>query len=484
MAVRAPKQWCLSRNETVTSYESWKQNLLYILALDSQFAPFLVDGVQWERKTRSSPLRGFTDDPSSVPQQQRRTAQQKVNMLELMLGQIANFCPIIARNTIVKNSTSMPEIWQAIRLHFGFQTSGANFIDFTAIHLEPGERHEDLYQRLMAFVDDSLLRRDSGISHNGLVPADDEELTPTLENMIVLTWLNLIHAALPKLVKQRYGTELRSRTLASIRPEISQALDSLLQELNAAEHAQAFRTAVATPTNKFSNRFPSTQLQPKWKTPTQPKRARCCPLCQQAGRPSSHYLSKCQYLPPEDKAYMAKARQIMGSTPDDESEDEESQVSSPIPVQRVQIGQSPYLDSFYSYHPVRITIDSGATGNMIRASLAQSLGIHVAKTSQSAHQADGSSPLTILGETRFELSRDGHQLLFEGLVVKNLDTALLAGIPFMERNDISIRPAKREIVIAGHSTYSYGSQDPSTARHAIRRTHVLHDHNNMAWRIC
>ena len=49
------------------------------------------------------------------------------------------------------------------------------------------------------------------------------KLTPTVENVIVLLWLRLTHPELPRMVKQRYGTELRSRTLTSIKPEISQA---------------------------------------------------------------------------------------------------------------------------------------------------------------------------------------------------------------------------------------------------------------------
>ena len=49
---------------------------------------------------------------------------------------------------------------------------------------------------------------------------------------LVLSWLRLLHTDLPALVKQRYGTELRSKTLASLKPEILQALDSLLEELN------------------------------------------------------------------------------------------------------------------------------------------------------------------------------------------------------------------------------------------------------------
>ena len=127
---RAPKQWCLSKSETINSFENWRQNLLYTLSLDSNFAPFLAEGFTWGKKTKADPLRGFTDDGEDVAEANRLTAQQKVNFLELMLGQIANYCPIIARNTLVKNSTSIQSIWNTIRQHFGFQITGAHFIDF------------------------------------------------------------------------------------------------------------------------------------------------------------------------------------------------------------------------------------------------------------------------------------------------------------------------------------------------------------------
>ena len=182
------------------------------------------------------PLRGLTDDGESVPLSIRRTARQKVNFLELMLRQIANYCPVISRNTLVKNSTSIQSVWNTICAHFGFQITGAHFLDFANLHLEADERPEDLYQRLMALVEDTLLRANS-LSHHGEASTEDEELTPTLENFIVLTWLKLIHPELPKLVKPRYGTELRSQTLASIKPEISQALTSLLDEIRAADDA-------------------------------------------------------------------------------------------------------------------------------------------------------------------------------------------------------------------------------------------------------
>ena len=59
----------------------------------------------------------------------RKTAQQKVTMLELMLGQVANFCLVISRNQLIKSSTCMDTIWQCIPGHFGFQFTGGHFGD-------------------------------------------------------------------------------------------------------------------------------------------------------------------------------------------------------------------------------------------------------------------------------------------------------------------------------------------------------------------
>ena len=301
---RAPKQWCLSKSETINSFENWRQNLLYTLSLDSNFAPFLAESFMWGKKTKAEPLRGFTDDGEDVTEANRLTAQQKVNFLELMLGQIANYCPIIARNTLVKNSTSIQSIWNTIRQHFGFQITGAHFIDFPDIHLESNERPEDLYQRLMAFVEDILLKANS-LSHHGDLITEDEELSPSLENFVVLTWLKLIHPDLPRLVKQRYGTELRSRTLASIKPEVSQALNSLLDEIRASDDAKVMRTA----TVGLQRSTPIKSLPRK--EPRPPRKSKSCPLCQQAGRPDpNHFLSECRHLPEEDRKYIAKARQV------------------------------------------------------------------------------------------------------------------------------------------------------------------------------
>lgn len=155
---------------------------------------------KWTKKSKTNPYRDFKDDDDQVTKNKRRTAQQKSTTLDLMLGQIANDCPVIYRNVIAKKSLN-PWSRFSIRLHFGFQSSGEHFLNFNDILFHPDERPEDLYQRLLVFINDNLIKREGGITHHGVNVEEDEEMSPTVENLIVLTFLRLINPSLPQIVK-------------------------------------------------------------------------------------------------------------------------------------------------------------------------------------------------------------------------------------------------------------------------------------------
>ena len=118
------------------------------------------------------------------------------------------------------------------------------------------------------------------------------------------------------------------------------------------------------------------------------------------------------------------------------------------------------MDMFYAHHLVHVTIDSGAAGNMIRHTVDQRLGCQMTPSSQSVHQADGSSPLHVVGETLFPFTCEGCMFAFEALVVKNLDVDVLAGTLFMESIDIAVQPAKRQAIL-GNGTMDSTTMDPS-----------------------
>ena len=467
---RVPKRWQLTKIETITSYESWRQNLIYVLSLDKNFVPFLE--ATWQKQTASNPRRGLTDDGSAVPEAQRRTAAQKNAHLDLLLGQIANFCPVISRNSIVKHSISLNDLWQKIRQHYGFQSTGSHFLDLASIRLQPDERPEDLFQRLMAFFEDNLLSVHGGLTHHGAQVTADEDLSPTLENTVVVLWLQLIHPGLPLLVQQKYGSELRNKTLASLKPEISQALGSLLDELRCIEDTKAMRIGSTTPRRNPS----SGQGQPRRRP------FLSCILCKTAGRPhTTHNLMDCHYLPDRDRRPWARSRMVMDDPEDlgvDDCEpfDESSDLAVP-PVQgnepavlRVSIVQSPVLNTFYHEHPVQLTLDTGATSNMVRASSAKLYGFPITPASQMARQADGVTPMDVIGEVHCSLTRGQWTFELDALVVRQLDVDILAGNPFMVCNDIGVRPAKRQIAIGDTEIINYGSSSRHTRQPNVRRT--------------
>ena len=116
-------------------------------------------------------------------------------------------------------------------------------------------------------------------------------MTPTLENMIVFTWLRLMHKDLPGLIKIKYGPELRTRTLASIKPEISAALVSLLDELGV--HPTPVLRASTNPHGTYTRQQSSNSFAPRYNKSSQPaiRKPIVCSICKNAGRPHNHFLS-------------------------------------------------------------------------------------------------------------------------------------------------------------------------------------------------
>lgn len=230
-------------------------------------------------------------------------------------------------------------------------------------------------------------------------------------------------------------SKLRVRTLPSIKPEISQALPSPLEEICNNEDARSFRT-FAQP---HHSRGALAQHPPG------KQQSRFCPLCMKAKRSSAHFLSECRFLPESARKYLAKARQIQGIIDtDSDIEDTEETPTFELTVSLVSNKQSPYLDVFHQHTHIRLTIDSGATGNMI------------------SYRRDY---LTFL--QRFTL------FFFEGLVIEKLDIDVFAEIPFMESNHISVRPYKHQVLIGDNTVYTYGASLPKHISQCDPKAHVL-----------
>lgn len=109
---------------------------------------------------------------------------------------------------------------------------------------------------------------------------------------------------------------------------------------------------------------------------------------------------------------MSRARLLCALTNSDEDNFESTPEGDQLDLyevaptsRRVSTKQSPQMKAYYKQHILHITLDSGAEISMIRACVAQLMGIEITKSTQHALQADGTTPLEIVGETHFDLTR-------------------------------------------------------------------------------
>ena len=86
-------------------------------------------------------------------------------------------------------------------------------------------------------------------------------MTPLLLIVMVVLWLRAIQQVLPNIVKQRFATELRNKTLFSMREEITGSLRALLLELSSVDnHLTAF-TGYASGGGSHMTNFATRQRQ-------------------------------------------------------------------------------------------------------------------------------------------------------------------------------------------------------------------------------
>ena len=97
----------------------------------------------WKKEGTAEANCGLTDDADTIA-----APDQKCVVLNMLLDQIASWCPFIFRTFIVKQSTSLNDVWQRIREHYGFLSTGSQFLDLSMIKYGTDERPEYLYQRI------------------------------------------------------------------------------------------------------------------------------------------------------------------------------------------------------------------------------------------------------------------------------------------------------------------------------------------------
>jgi DNA polymerase III gamma/tau subunit len=185
---------------------------------------------------------------------------------------------------------------------------------FSTIVWEQGERPERLYQRILAHLQDNLLRKDAKLKHDDALPAKDEDMCPTVERLAVLRWMELLNPSLPALVQRTFAYDLQRMTLKDLQPQTVDALDGFMEELR---HDEVKSARVYTPYQPDTSNRTSRQ---QYRKPARPgrhdvKRSSApkpqCRLCKAEGRPHiGHTIAACYSLSRTEKQGMVRSYKV------------------------------------------------------------------------------------------------------------------------------------------------------------------------------
>ena len=420
-----------------TTVNKWEGCILTNIKKEEKWHKFLHPKTWTVKKVTN---RGFTG----------ADAETDATQLDMMLEYVSQYAPNALYRDITIRAKSLREVWTLIRNWAGLKTSGCKQQVYYSVkrNYDPNSdlSPTDFFFSLRNAKEDCLLlsaAHGGKISYQGSIPAEDEDLTPTLECDVVIDWLDAMGG--PRLVENTlrlFSKDLETQSLADLRQRISDNLPSLSPDPEQADLNRAY----TQPVQKFSQRSYRPPPTPRpARPPTQPpsrQRGQTpptsplhppCKLCLQ-NKPEvahTHGISSCYQLNPSEKKQFARAiltdepeqdypeqnypyynfeTTDEQETPQDDPKEEEfyqpsanaclAKITSDtvIRIHRVNIYESPILACTGNSRTIYVLLDTGATASIITQKMANLLNLHIYKTGHKAVQVDGESQLPVLGE--------------------------------------------------------------------------------------
>ena len=246
----------------ITTFKVWKNTLVAHIQQDANHYHFMPGGkyATWQAADLGHRILVLHDnDPDKVVIDNKRNQDAATHAAELekllllrnaqlakFVTHIATLCHYTENDDVTNHSTSLEWIFEYLRKHYGLMTKGANFMNISEHIFKTGTPHQTFYKQYRAsFVDNLRKRGDRMLFKNNLRLEEDEKLSPSFENAIVLWTLEKIDPRLPSKVKKDYGHQMTGdTTLKDLQPVIFENITTMIDDLDQAQTTKAFAAQV------------------------------------------------------------------------------------------------------------------------------------------------------------------------------------------------------------------------------------------------
>ena len=421
--------------------------------------------------------------------------------------QLHNYLTIIAGcafkdqyMVIINQSTSFEWIWNELRTVYQITSRGKDFLSIVDVKWDPTTTSAiSVYNSYRAKILENLKPSGTYIKWKQQTLSSDESLSPTFEDHILLTVLQIIDTRLPAKVREVYGPRMEdSKLLMDFKMDILTNVPKLIQDIDINEsQVNAMSMEQVTPTgyiqSKPSRGKPWNRGQRKTQQQHNRKSNKFCRLCHLARRPfnvvATHEIGdlSCPSLSSRDKESLKmKTSHLNAMQP--ESEDEEDQLEALArihgygaedPETQVQIHDSlPLLptpkheqvekefekeiDSRANYiQPIpsqiltvydkmdiiHLDLDSGCWVSCAKLDFVKKMKWNILPNGQLTKLADNKTVLKSVGEIHQVFTRNNWSVTYKAIILPDLHTPLIAGNNFISDNKVTQHFHKQSITV-------------------------------------
>lgn len=216
---------------TDTTFNIWRDALEIYLEVDERFHKFLNGGdyTTWEAaETYPDRIRVLhaADTESNLTTIRKELRQ--------FLCIIAKFVHQDYYQPIVRHSTSVDWIYKKIRQDYGIEQKGIHFLNILDIKYDPTGNVTPigLYNNYRSLIMGNLGKTGDTVQWQNTVLVEDEKLSPTMEDLVLVNVLQLLHPKLPAYVKEAYCHKIgSSKRLMDFKSDILSKAKQYIEEI-------------------------------------------------------------------------------------------------------------------------------------------------------------------------------------------------------------------------------------------------------------
>ena len=339
-----------------TQFQIWTENLEIYLEIESKFRKFLHDGKYstWTPAEQNEKRILTVIEPDKEEQLPdiRRDLRQFINI-------VAKYVHVDYYQPIVRHSSSLKWIYNKIREDYDILQQGIHFFNLLDLTWDPAGDVTPIgfYNNYRSLIIGNLAKKSTVIQWKGETMKEDERLSPSHEDLILLNVLQLIHPKLPTFIREQYAHKMGlDRRLMDFKTEILTKAKHYIQEIETPQAAN-IETNEDLQCNYSSTQQPRNFGRSNWKSQNYQRRPQqsnyqrqpqqsnyqkpttsfqssgqpppFCRICQVSGLSrtiyTSHYLGEatCPSLSSKDKQLLtSRITQQLGAVSLDDNEED------------------------------------------------------------------------------------------------------------------------------------------------------------------